>query len=232
MVTAAVPVDLGVGRRTRPLGPFGVDIDAPVEVVFEVLSEPYLGRQTRAAAEKIRILERGSDMVLAAHRTPVRGRLIATTVETVRFTAPERIDFRLTRGPVPYVVEQFLLTAGEQHTRLEYTGQLGTDLWALGARWGDLVAAPWQRTVETTFAAVKAEAERPHGRPLTPENGSQGDGEPHLEVQPRSGGRGEVHVDPGVGGQPVADRSPSDHRSRRVGSGGRFSVRWWFVYGY
>jgi len=80
LVTAAVPVDLGVGRRTRPLGPFGVDIDAPVEVVFEVLSEPYLGRQTRAAAEKIRILERGSDMVLAAHRTPVRGRLIATTV--------------------------------------------------------------------------------------------------------------------------------------------------------
>ena len=34
-------------------------------------------------------------MVLAAHRTPVRGRLVATTVETVRFTRPGRIDFRL-----------------------------------------------------------------------------------------------------------------------------------------
>ncbi len=160
LVTAAVPVDLGLGRRTRALGPFGVDIDAPVEVVFDVLSEPYLGRQTRAVAEKIRILERGSDMVLAAHRTPVRGRLVATTVETVRFTRPERIDFRLTRGPVPYVVEQFLLNAHGQQARLEYTGQLGTDLWALGARWGELVAGPWQRTVEETFAAVKAEAER------------------------------------------------------------------------
>lgn len=160
LVTAAVPVDLGLGRRRRALGPFGVDIAAPVEVVFDVLSEPYLGRQTKAVAEKIRVLERGSDMVLAAHRTPVRGRLVATTVETVRFTRPERIDFRLTRGPVPYVVEQFLLNAHEQQTRLEYTGQLGTDLWALGARWGELVAGPWERTVEETFAAVKAEAER------------------------------------------------------------------------
>ncbi len=160
LLTAALPVDLGVGRTTRPLGPFGVDIHAPAEVAFDVLSEPYLGRQTRAVAEKIRVLERGSDMVLAAHRTPLRGRLVATTVETVRFTRPERIDFRLTRGPVPYVVEQFQLITHQHYTRLEYNGQLGTDLWSLGARWGDLVAGPWQRTVETTFAAVKAEAER------------------------------------------------------------------------
>lgn len=81
---------------------------------------------------------------MAAHRTPLRGRLVDTTVETVRFTRPERIDSPLTRGPVPYVVEQFLLNAHDQRTRLEYTGQLGADLWALGGRWGDLVAGPWQ----------------------------------------------------------------------------------------
>ncbi len=160
LVTAALSVDLGVGRRTRPLGPLGIDIQAPVDVVFDVLSERYLGRQTRAVAEKIHILERGSDMVLAAHRTPLRGRLVATTVETVRFTRPQRVDFRLIRGPVPYVVEQFMLTSHEQHTRLEYAGQLGTDLWSLGARWGDVVAGPWQHIVNTTFEAVRAEAER------------------------------------------------------------------------
>lgn len=160
LVTGALPVDLGLGRRTRPLGPFGVDIEAPAHTVFDVLSEPYLGRQTRAVAEKVRILERGSDMVLAAHRTVVRGPLVATTVETVRFTRPVQIDFRVTRGPVPYVVEQFLLTAHAGHTRLEYTGELGTDLWAIGARWGDVVAAPWEGAVRTTFAAVKVEAER------------------------------------------------------------------------
>jgi hypothetical protein len=65
-----------------------VTIAAPRQRAFEVLSEPYLARQTRAIAEKIHILERGSDMFLAAHRTPIRGRLVATTVETVRFTLP------------------------------------------------------------------------------------------------------------------------------------------------
>jgi polyketide cyclase/dehydrase/lipid transport protein len=160
LVTGAVPVDLGTGRRSRPLGPFGVDIRAPADVVFDVLSEPYLGRRTRAVAEKIEILERGHDMVLAAHRTPVRGRLVATTVETVRFTRPDRIDFRLVRGPVPYVLEQFRLTVTADGTRLDYTGELGTDLWAVGARWGEVVAGPWERTVRRTFDAVKAEAER------------------------------------------------------------------------
>jgi hypothetical protein len=164
LVTGALPVDLGLGRRVRPLGPLSVDIAAPVEVVFEVLSEPYLGRQTRAAADKIRVLERGRDMVLAAHRTPVRGRLVATTVETVRFTRPDRVDFRLVRGPVPHVVEQFQLNGDDAHTELEYRGELGTDLWAPGARWGNLVAARWERAVETTFAAVKAEAERRDSR--------------------------------------------------------------------
>jgi hypothetical protein len=33
-------------------------------------------------------------MVPAAHRTPLRFRLVATTVETVRFTRHERVDFR------------------------------------------------------------------------------------------------------------------------------------------
>jgi hypothetical protein len=168
LVSGAVPVDLGLGRRIRPLGPFGIDIEAPAEVVFDVLSEPYLGRQTRAVAEKIEILERGTDMVLAAHRTPLRSRLIATTVETVRFSRPGRIDFRLTRGPVPHVVEQFLLTTAKGSTRLDYAGELGTDLWALGTRWGNLVAGPWEHTVRTTFAAVKAEAERRHRRGQPP----------------------------------------------------------------
>ncbi|MFG3410414.1 hypothetical protein [Streptomyces sp. NPDC048142] len=98
LVSGALPVDLGVGRRTRPLGPQTVDIEAPQDVVFEVIAQPYLGRTTRAMREKVRVLERGSDMVLAAHFTPLAGgRLTATTVETVRFTPHGRIDFRLGR---------------------------------------------------------------------------------------------------------------------------------------
>jgi hypothetical protein len=164
LVTGAVPIEVGVGRRIRALGPQIVDIAAPPESVFDLIAQPYLGRRTRAMADKIRILERGEDMVLAAHRTPIRGRLVATTVETVRFTRPDQVDFRLVRGPVPYVVERFELASHGRGTRLAYRGELGTDLWAAGQRWGDLVAARWEAVVADSLATIKAEAERQTAR--------------------------------------------------------------------
>jgi hypothetical protein len=160
LVTAALPIDLGVGRRVRPLGPLTVTIAAPREVVFDVLAQPYLGRATRAIREKVRVLHAGSDMVLAAHRTPISGRLAATTVETVRFVRPERVEFRLVRGPVPHVVEEFRLTGDGSRTELAYRGELGTDLGPIGQRWGNAVAARWERAVGDTLDAVAAEAER------------------------------------------------------------------------
>jgi hypothetical protein len=160
IVTGALAIDLGVGRRTRALGPQTVEIGAPREEVFDVIAAGYLARQSRAVAAKIRVLERGTDMVLAAHRTPVRGPLVATTVETVRFTRPERVDFRLVRGPVPQVVERFTLTATDTGTILDYGGELGTDLWRIGQRWGDLVASRWERAVAGSLEVIRAEAER------------------------------------------------------------------------
>lgn len=163
VVTGAVPVDLGVGRMVRTLGPQVRDIAAPRDLVFRIIAEPYMERQPGAVAEKIRILERGDDMVLAAHRTPVHGgRLTATTVETVRFDPPSHVHFRLVRGPVPHVIESFVLSDVDGVTRLEYTGELGTDLWAVGAVWGKLVARTWERTVAHSLDSVKAEAERRH----------------------------------------------------------------------
>ncbi|WP_370409580.1 SRPBCC family protein [Streptomyces fradiae] len=161
LVTGAVPLDLGVGRRTRRLGPQTLDVAAPREVVFDVVAQPYLDRTTRAMREKVRVLERGSDMVLAAHRTPVAGgRLTATTVETVRFTRPARVDFRLVRGPVPSVTESFVLTERESGTRLVYEGELATDLWRAGQWWGGLVAPRWEATVAASLATIGQEAER------------------------------------------------------------------------
>ena len=161
LITGVLHLDLGVGRRLRPLGPLTADIAASRDIVFEVVQEPYMAKQTRALAEKIQILERGDNMVLAAHKTPLRGGpMMATTVETVRFTRPDRIDFRLVRGPVPHVVEQFLLTEEGNMTRLTYNGELGTDLWALGAWWGNRVAHVWDHTVAASLLTIKAESER------------------------------------------------------------------------
>ena len=159
VVRGSVTVDLGIGRSVRPLGPLVWRIAAPRELVFEVISTPYLGRTPRALASKLRVLERGENMVLAEHFTPV-GPLVTTTLETVRFEPPERVHFRLLRGPVPYVVEQFALRETDEGTELEYSGELGTDLWVLGRGWGAIVARQWERAVRSSLAGIKTEAER------------------------------------------------------------------------
>jgi Polyketide cyclase / dehydrase and lipid transport len=161
VASGQVTVDIGVGRTLRPLGPITVAMAAPRETVFDVIAGPYLGRTPRAMADEIEVLERGSDMVLAAHRTPVGSGIVTTTVETVRFDRPETVDFRLVRGPVPHVVERFALHPdGSDATRLEYTGELGADLWALGRWWADEVAAKWEATVRSSLERIKTEAER------------------------------------------------------------------------
>ena len=155
----AATIDVGVGRRVRGLGPRSWDIAADRELVFDVIADPYLGRTPRALEDKLAVWERGSDMVLAAHFTPVRCG-VATTVETVRFDRPSRIDFRVVRGPVPHVVESFVLEATDEGTRLTWDGELGTDFWAAGAWWGHRVALAWEKAVRVSLEAVKAEAER------------------------------------------------------------------------
>jgi len=158
VVEGALTLDLGVGRRVRPLGPVSWEIAAERELVFELIESPYR-RTPRALQHKLQVWERSDDMVLAAHVTEV-GRRKITTVETVRFERPERIHFRLVRGPVPHVSEVFELDDTAAGTTLTWRGELGTDFGTLGERWGAVVARSWQRTVEHSIASVKAEAER------------------------------------------------------------------------
>ena len=160
VIRGAVTLDLGFGRRVRPLGPIRRWIAAPPAVVFDVIAAPYLGRTPRSMAEKLRVVERGHDMVLAEHFTPVGFGVRAVTLETVRFERPHRIAFRLVRGPVPLVTETFELNPSGEGTAFEYNGELGTDLWAIGARWGDLVARSWVRTVEASIDGIGTESER------------------------------------------------------------------------
>jgi hypothetical protein len=157
---AGLTLDIGVGRRLRPLGPIALDIAAPPDVVFDVIAAPYLGPTPHALRGKLDVIERGADLVLAAHFTPVAPGLTVTTVETVRFERPQRVSFRLVKGPVPHVLERYELRPSELGTALEYRGELGTDLWALGAAWGALVAPSWERTVATSLDGIRAEAER------------------------------------------------------------------------
>jgi hypothetical protein len=164
VVTGKLTIDTGWGRRVRPLGPFSVQIAAPATTVFDVIAAPYLGRTPRAMAGHLRVIQRGKDMVLAEHRTPVHGgRITAVTLETVTFDRPHRVTFRLVRGPVPHVAEEFTLTGHDGATRLEYTGELGTDFGIAGQWWAGRVAPAWEAAVRTSFLGIQAEAERRTG---------------------------------------------------------------------
>jgi hypothetical protein len=159
-VTGALTLDTGLGRRTRPLGPQRLRVAASREALFDHLASPYLsGSPSRAQREKVSVLERGEDLVVAAHRTPVAF-LTAVTVEAVGFDRPRLITFRLLRGPVPFVEEVFRLEElPGGGTELVYEGRLGTDFWLLGRLWGLAVAWVWERTVARSLAEAQAAVE-------------------------------------------------------------------------
>ncbi|MBV8559920.1 MAG: SRPBCC family protein [Acidimicrobiia bacterium] len=158
--TGALSLDTNIGRRRRPLGPLQRDISAPPETVFDVIAEPYLARTPHAMEAKLRVLERGADVVVAEHFTPIGLGLKATTVEAVHFERPSRISFRLVRGPVPYVIETFELAPAPLGTVFTYAGELGADFWALGSWWASVVAARWERAVAASLDEIAEEAER------------------------------------------------------------------------
>lgn len=159
LVLGVLGRDVGFGTSWRPLGPLTTRIKAPREIVFDVIAMPYLGRTPRALASKLRVLERSGDRVTAEHYTHI-GRIVTSTMETVRFERPDRVEFRLVRGPVPHVVERFELREVEGGTELDYAGELGTGLWALGRWWGRAVGGKWEATVQGSLDSIKNEAER------------------------------------------------------------------------
>ena len=159
LVRGALTLDLDLGRSVRPLGPIERTIQAPPEVVFDVVASPYLDRTPHAMRDELRVWERGTDMALAEHFTTT-GRLTTATLETVRFERPHRISFRLVRGPVPHATETYQLSEAATGTAFRYDGEIGADLWRLGRWWIDKVAIPWEHTVAQSLDAIQAEAER------------------------------------------------------------------------
>jgi hypothetical protein len=160
--SGAVTIDSGVGRRVRKLGPITWEIAADRETVFDVIAGPYLGKTPRSMKDHLHVWERGADMVLAAHYTQVRCG-VTSTVETVHFERPDRVNFRLVRGPVPHVRESFVLEPTEGGSTLTWEGELGTDYGAPGALWGNVVARSWEKAVRSSMNAIISEAERQSG---------------------------------------------------------------------
>jgi hypothetical protein len=144
-----------------------MQIAAPATTVFDVIAAPYLGRIPRAMSGKLQVLQRGTDMVLAEHYTLVhRGRLTAATLETVTFDRPHRIAFRLVRGPVPHITEEFALTEQDGMTRLDYSGELGTDFAAAGQWWAG--SRPYGRRRSAPLSPVSGPKQNVAPDPIPP----------------------------------------------------------------
>lgn len=149
------------GHWQQPLGPIREVMPASPEIVFDVISAPYLGKTPRAMADKLRVIDRGSDLVVADHYTPIfGGRLVVTTRETVAFQRPHRIGFRLLHGPVAAVEEEYLLEPCEAGTAFTYQGTLASNLPILGGWWARLNARTWTEVVRQSLDGIAAEAVR------------------------------------------------------------------------
>lgn len=150
-------LDLGWGRSLHEVGPTTVRIDAPRELVFEIISAPYRGRAP--GGSEIEVLARSDRLAVAAHHSRVHF-YDARTVEAVELEPPGRVGFRHLTGPVPHAVEEFRLAEDDGSTILEYTGEIGIDFFALGRlaarHW---VRPQWERVVGEHLEDLKARAE-------------------------------------------------------------------------
>ncbi len=149
-------LDLGWGRSRHELGPLDVRIEAPRELVYEVLSAPYLGR---ARSDSVSVIAGSPSLVVAAHLTKVHF-YQARTVETIELDPPAAMRFHHLTGPVPEASEEFRLGADGASTELHYDGTIGIDFFFLGRiagrRW---VAPQWNRAVAEHLDEVKRIAE-------------------------------------------------------------------------
>ncbi len=162
-------LDLNWGRSFHPLGPIEVRIAAPRDLVFQIISEPYLRHNPKDSG--IEVLAAGENLVVAAHHTKV-GFYTAITVEAVKFEPPGHVGFRHIRGPVPYGVEEFALEEVDGATVLRYSGEIGIDFFFLGRiagrRW---VRPEWEKVVSGDLDDVRQRAEQLAGRLRSRESG-------------------------------------------------------------
>ena len=151
-------LDLDWGRSFHDLGPIEVQIGAPRDLLFEMISEPYLGHTPRHGG--IEVLSRGKDLAVAVHHTKIHF-YTARTVEAVKFEPPSRIGFTHLAGPVPHAVEEFLLEEADDVTKLGYSGEVGIDFYFLGRlaarHW---VRPQWERAVREDLEDLKQRAEQ------------------------------------------------------------------------
>ena len=110
-------------------------INAPREVVFQMLSAIGEGSLPGSQGESSRVLEREGDTIIAEFLT-TSGKRTYRTVEKVQLYPPERMTFRHLEGPLAFAEEEFNLMEQDTGTELQYRGEIEYKVrWLPGIGW-------------------------------------------------------------------------------------------------
>ncbi len=133
-----------------------ISIAAHQDLVFQLISA--VGQGSDAA--HARVLERPSrDRAIVEFTTSVFGRHVRTE-EEVQFLPPDRITYRLLRGPLPQVEEEFRLDPAKNGVILRYSGSfVAHEPWPRTVF--DRLVVPWiyRRAVWKSMQGIKQAAE-------------------------------------------------------------------------
>ena len=139
-------------------------INAPREMVFQMLSAIGKGSLPGTQGESSRVLERDGDTIIAEFLTP-SGKRIYRTVEEVQLYPPDRITYRHLEGPLEYAAEEFNLVQRDTSTELQYRGEIEYKVPLLaGIGWLTAliyVRPKYNAVIRTHMEQLKAAAESP-----------------------------------------------------------------------
>ena len=137
-----------------------VMIDAPRELVYQLMSSFGRGRLNGADAESSRVLSRSGNDLVVEFKTKA-GRFTVTTTEQVTIDPPERITFQHIKGPFHSASEVFVFSEAGGGMRLEHRGEF---VWSRLPLLGWLVGRfilkrPFERILAKHIAQLKAASE-------------------------------------------------------------------------
>lgn len=150
-------------RRNRPIRmrPCSVRIDAPRELVFQMMSHFGRGRLPGDNNEASKVLERDGNSLVVEFQTKTLFTTYAT-IEEVTLQPPKRIDFEHLSGPLQYAREAFIFEDVDgKMTHLTHTGEFILNSRALfGWLAGVIYVKPiFERVIVRHLAQVKQAAE-------------------------------------------------------------------------
>jgi hypothetical protein len=149
------------------VGPIVAEIDAPVDLVFQMLAA--IGQGPVRPGESAEVLRRNGDELVCNFVTTVRlplGRARQVrTLEAVRLAPPDRIEYEHLDGPVRGLRESIVMESlGPRRTRLVYRGTYRPTGPLAGHAFRLVSRSVIERAVADHFDELRDRAERRAGR--------------------------------------------------------------------